>query len=175
MKNALLLLLLTSLLAISPCFAKRKPKLIYDHIGKLTYHAGHVKYIPEGRTDVYEVGEYTCLGGDEHHAPDCNKDENWYVWDKEPSYEVSLDDGRIITLGWLSGSVCDLPATTSNLCLLISPFPQKASLVGLSLSRVPDDGAVAEFRYGLIDGGVVVEVHDLMNLKFISPKPAPRQ
>jgi hypothetical protein len=94
----LLLILLCDLL----CFAKPK----YDHTAKVTYRAEqkHLKYLLEGRDDLYYDDSYygdswVCTPGDEHHAPDCRKSQDWYVYeiDRAASVKLVLDDGRSIT------------------------------------------------------------------------------
>jgi hypothetical protein len=74
------------------CFARPK----YDHTAKVTYRAEqkHLKYLLEGRDDLYYDDSYygdnwICTPGDEHHAPDCRKSQDWYVYevDRRASFE----------------------------------------------------------------------------------------
>jgi hypothetical protein len=87
------------LLLTASCFAKPK----YDHIGKMIYHAAELKYLLEGRTDLYYddnfYGDrYICTPGDEHHAPDCRKDVDWYATVKPSWTEIVLDDGTKVNI-----------------------------------------------------------------------------
>lgn len=99
MKRLAVFLLFSDLL----CFARPK----YDHTAKVTYRAEqkHLKYLLEGRDDLYYDDSYygdnwICTPGDEHHAPDCRKSQDWYVYevDRRGSVALVLDDGRSMTL-----------------------------------------------------------------------------
>lgn len=158
--------LLVVLLGISPCFAKRKPKLTYDHVGKITYHIGLVKDHSSDFSDWYESGEHICVGGDEHHAPLCLKSEDWVYRDKL-SIDVSLEDGTQMTFTSL-----DCPSQSfanHDFCNVME------SLARLSRSRkdsmLPRDGDVEKFRYLLSDGDIFMEVHDMLKLSIHEPKP----
>lgn len=157
-------LVVTLLLLSSLCFAKHKPKVIYDHVAKITYHAPqkHLKDLLEGRTDLFYDSnfygdDYVCTPGDEHHSPDCRKRQDWYVGvvDQPASIALVLDDGRSIVLvadsfaGWkkmLCGPApCDTgkPPSVANLDELIQ---------GYYLGK---EDTVFQIRYRLLEAGDV--------------------
>jgi hypothetical protein len=66
----------------------------YDHVGKMTFTPGVKKNLLDGRDDVYYSGDYACVGGDEHHAPNCDKLEMWIIWVVIPHTTFELEDGK---------------------------------------------------------------------------------
>jgi len=90
-------LFLAALLLVSTsAFPKKKPKLVFDHVGKMTNHGPKMRYLLEGRTDLYEDDEYICTPGDEHHAPTCRTYIDWFTVEKVGYVEILLDDGSIM-------------------------------------------------------------------------------
>jgi hypothetical protein len=84
------------LLVSTSAFPKKKPNLVFDHVGKMTNHDPQMRYLLEGRTDLYEDDEYICTPGDEHHAPTCLTYVDWFVPEKTGYVEILLDDGSIM-------------------------------------------------------------------------------
>jgi hypothetical protein len=68
----------------------------YDHVGKMVYYPGKMKNLLEGRNDVYHAGDYDCLPGDEHNAPDCRKFTDWMVWEQKTKTAFTLEDGKVL-------------------------------------------------------------------------------
>jgi hypothetical protein len=81
-------------LAIATPLAQAKTK--YDHWGKAEHHSSQSRYLLAGRTDLFYSGDYTCIPGDEHHAPDCRQD--WWVIDALGYTNVALEDGTQIVV-----------------------------------------------------------------------------
>lgn len=184
MRRAIIFLLLIS----SPCFAKHKPKpkpISFDHVGTVTYHAAHVKYLLEGRTDIFHDGEYECTPGDEHHAPDCRTFTDWNIVTRKEFTEISLDDGRRVILGgdetsWCTAERCqptskvlianpsDLPELPKEIIDENPPHisPDVARVLNearhktdtpLTTPPAPfKDGGTVEFHYGFLDTGDLV-------------------
>jgi hypothetical protein len=154
MKKAVFLLVI--LLWISPCFAKRKPKFAFDHTGTITYHIPPRRYALEGRTDLYESGDYVCAGGDEHHAPDCRKISEWFFRDPV-SIDISLEDSTKISIKALEECPFDIGSRYVNLCSIIAGLE---AITGSNADPILHyDGDVAEFRYGFVNGAVVYDPH----------------
>jgi hypothetical protein len=118
--NKLVLLMAVATLAMPAAFAKKKPRLIYDHTATMVYHAAKVRNLIEGRTDLYHAGEYTCTPGDEHYAPDCRTYTDWFVTEAVSYTEITLDDGTEIvvtdspSLCWCDHHSCE-PEETKTL------------------------------------------------------------
>jgi hypothetical protein len=87
----------------------------YDHVGKMVYYPGKMKNLLEGRNDVYHAGDYDCLPGDEHNAPDCRKLIEWKVWEQKPKTVFTLEDGK--TLEEVETVICPYD---DNFCQLAS-------------------------------------------------------
>lgn len=85
------------LLVSTNAFCKKKPKPV-EHIGQMTYHAETFHSLLEGRSDLFEDGDYVCLPGDEHHAPTCKTRADWIVTDAFGYVEIKLDDGSTVVV-----------------------------------------------------------------------------
>lgn len=96
MKNGAALLLIGFLCL--PAFARKKEKLAFTHSGEVVAHAATARFLLDGRDDLFYSGDYVCLPGDEHHAPDCARYADWMVDDKFAYIEVHLDDSSTIII-----------------------------------------------------------------------------
>jgi hypothetical protein len=87
-------LILLTVIFLAAQFALAKDK--YDHIGRIDFYPGTVKYLLEGRTDLHYAGDYTCTPGTDNYAPDCRKAEDWYQTTAHSFTFITLEDGTTI-------------------------------------------------------------------------------
>jgi|SRR5580704_77881 hypothetical protein len=65
----------------------------YKLVGQMEKHPDSApKDLLGGMQDLYYSGEYVCMPGSEHHAPDCRKPEDWVVTDVGTT-TITLQDG----------------------------------------------------------------------------------
>jgi hypothetical protein len=102
------------------------------HMGKLIYHASTEKNLATNDPDAYhisggvDVPDVTCIGGDEHNAPDCMTDMEWALGADNSYEELQFGNGAVVTSRDLdkSGSV-DLGML--QLALVMAEFRGRAT------------------------------------------------
>jgi len=73
------------------------------HTGKLIYHASTEKNPATNDPDAYhisggvDVPDVTCIGGDEHNAPDCMTDMEWALGADDSYEELQFGNGTVVT------------------------------------------------------------------------------
>lgn len=93
-----------ALLLLQAATAKKKqPEFNYDKTAKIVVHPEQRRDLLKDRSDVYYEdfpgGEhYACLPGDEHHAPYCDKLENWSIRTAIAYDEALLEDGTVLVI-----------------------------------------------------------------------------
>ena len=66
----------------------------YEHVGKMEYRPRRLQDSLQNRDDVYHAGEYDCLPGDAHNAPDCRKRLDWLMPVQREEVIFTLEDGK---------------------------------------------------------------------------------
>lgn len=156
MKN---LVLVALLLVSTRAFCKKKPKLLFNHVGQMVNHAPKMRYLLEGRTDLFEDDEYICTPGDEHHAPTCQKFVDWWVADAVAYTEFKLDDGSTVIVtnnpsGFEDHEPWKHDKTTITLRFTVDDLKHPLSQLALDwdtedpMTPLPD-GATRTFHYAL--------------------------
>ncbi len=178
------ILLAVATFGASAAFAKKKPRIIYDHTATMTYHGPNVKNLLDGRTDLYYAGDYTCRPGSEHYAPDCRLSTDWYITVAVSYIEIRLEDNtEIAVTTW----PCDPEIMSAKYCREHEPWDhEKAQTItlldrgnpyldiatdwqaGKAFGRYNEkleslkDGAKKTFHYSIQNGEIEIDPLDLL-------------
>jgi hypothetical protein len=76
------------------------PPADYDRVGRIVSHEEEWRNLLDdiSKEDLYYDGDYICIQGDAHHAPQCDKREDWIVRKSIAYDETLLDDGSVLTV-----------------------------------------------------------------------------
>jgi len=169
MKNGAVLLL-TCLLCL-PAFGRKKEKLAFTHTGEVIAHAAVKVFALSHRDDLFYAGDYVCLPGDEHHAPDCRTYLDWSVIDKFAYTEIRLDDKSAIIVCFCQEEAQHEPwrhdATTTTIRALDPD--NDLTLLALRWEGEPD-GQPVRFHYAIDSAGRIrIKNHEPRQTDLLAP------